>query len=465
MKRPIVASALAALVALFVTLVTPVPAFAHAHLKKTSPAAGARLTAAPTQLVLTFSEAPALPVSALRLLGPDSVQVALGTLTHDAGALTMTAPITGALKAGRYTVQWQAAGDDGHVQHGSFQFVIADGATGIAAAAAVAPAATMSDSAGVALQPAGMDPSSALYVVIRWMQFAALLLVIGAVAFRWWVLPRAGLALDEATRLALSTGAATSGMRGAWLLVLSTLARLAAQVATMHALPGTAPSLGALLTGTAWGHGWLLEVVALVVVIAAFQRARDHAGSTGAWQAAATATVALAYVPAMSGHAIADRTFAPFTLLLDGIHVLAGGVWLGTLAVILVVGIPVAIRATDTVKSGESVARIVNAFSPLALTCAAVLVFTGIVAARVHVASWAAFTSTSYGRALLVKLALVVLLVAVASWNWRRVKPALETDGPARLARLGRTEVSIALVVLLVTAVLVALPTPFELTR
>ena len=423
--------------ALIALLLVPAPAFAHAHLKKTSPAAGARLTAVPTQLVLTFSEAPALAVSVLRLLGPDSAPVALGTLTHDAGPLTITSRITGALKAGRYTVEWQTAGDDGHVQHGSFTFTIAEGATGIAATASTPSRDTSatrtfatvpgSMTVSVPFEPpvsaaesavrrgdtgaGGFGASSVLYVVIRWVQFAALLLVIGAVAFRWWVLPRGAAGLGESTRLLLSASAATAGLRGAWLLALSTLARLAAQIATMHALPGASPSVSGLLTGTAWGHGWLLEVVALVVVIAALRRGRHDGASTGAWQAAATATVALAYVPAMSGHAIADRTFAPFTLLLDGVHVLAGGAWLGTLAVLLVVGIPVAWRTAGTdprngarrilphgmpdPAASDAVSRMVNAFSPLALTCAAILVFTGIVAARVHVASWAAFTDTS----------------------------------------------------------------------
>jgi copper transport protein len=109
----------------------------------------------------------------------------------------------------------------------------------------------------------------------------------------------------------------------------------------------------------------------------------------------------------------------------------------------------------------------VNAFSPLALSCAGILVFTGIVAARLHVASWAAFTTTSYGRTLLVKLAVVVLLVLVAAFNWRRVRPALATDAaaPARLRRSGTLELTLGIIVLAVTAVLVALPTPAELVR
>lgn len=469
------ACALGVLLALFLL---PATAYAHAHVRSTSPASGARLTAAPTQLVLTFSEAPALAVSALRLVGPDSSHVTLGDLTHGGGANTLTARINGALRAGRYTVLWQTAGDDGHMQHGSFQFTIADGAAGLAPVASVAdstaaqaPAAPVAGSASrdagsITPTSASMDVSSPVYVVIRWVQFAALLLVIGAVAFRWWVLPRAGVALGDASRLALSTGAATSGLRGAWLLALTGFARLAAQLATMRTAStlGSAPSFGGMVLGTPWGDGWLLEIIALAVSFAALRAARRDAARVLPWQAAAAAAAALAFVPALSGHAVADRTFAPFTLLFDGVHVLAAGAWLGTLAVLLGVGLGTVARAADT-NARDVIARMVNAFSPLALTCAAVLVFTGVVAARVHVASWAAFTGTAYGRTLLVKLALVLLLVLVGAWNWRRVKPTLASTGPAPLARSARVELLVALAILLATAILVALPTPVDLAR
>ncbi|HEX6597825.1 MAG TPA: copper resistance CopC family protein, partial [Gemmatimonadaceae bacterium] len=206
LRTPIRRSLLCALSALLLLAAWPAPALAHAHLQRATPAAGARLTAVPRELVLTFSEPPTLGMSALRLLGPDSTAIALGTLGHSGGARTLSAAITGRLVAGKYTVVWQTAGDDGHVQHGSYTFVIAEGAEGLAAAAATdtirrdstlgpttgasAPAAR--DSVAAPLEPNGFDVSSPAYVAIRWLQFASLLALIGAVAFRWWILPRVG---------------------------------------------------------------------------------------------------------------------------------------------------------------------------------------------------------------------------------------------------------------------------------
>jgi copper transport protein len=482
LRTPIRRSLLCALSALLLLAAWPAPALAHAHLQRATPAAGARLTAVPRELVLTFSEPPTLGMSALRLLGPDSTAIALGTLGHSGGARTLSAAITGRLVAGKYTVVWQTAGDDGHVQHGSYTFVVAEGAEGLAVAAATdtigrdstlgpttgasAPAAR--DSVAAPLEPNGFDVSSPAYVAIRWLQFASLLVLIGAVAFRWWILPRVGVTVAEPTRRELSYGAAGAGLWGAWFLAVSALARLAAQLATMStSATARLVSLSGMMLGTPWGHGWLLEIVALAFVVAGLRAVRREATLVLPWRITAAATVALAFVPALSGHAIADRAFAPFTVLFDGAHVLAAGMWLGTLLVMLVIGVPVALRAASGGRT-ESLATMVNAFSPLALASAGVLVFSGIVAARVHVASWAAFTATAYGRTLLIKLAVVALLVLVGMFNWRRVRPALASSDERASERLRHSatfELVLAALVLAVTAVLVALPTPVDLAR
>lgn len=472
-------TALVAILALLALPALPAPALAHAHLQGTKPASGATVNVAPTQLVLTFSEAPALAVSTLRLIGPDSALVVLGPATHDGGVRTLTANVVGPLVAGRYTVEWQTAGDDGHVQRGSYHFVIAAGASGLAAPrgevggegarTARVPAAAVLDSAVAPINLAGFDASSPVYVIIRWVQFASLLLVIGAVAFRSWVFPRAAAALGEPERIALASAAASAGSWGAWLLAESAIARLLAQAATLHGARHMTDLvvLGPMLAGTIWGHTWILQIVAAIVAIIAFRSARHEATSRAAWRVAAVAAVALALVPAFSGHAVATPNQPLVAVIADTFHVLGAGAWLGTLTVMLAAGLPLMRRASADGRTG-ALSAMVNAFSPLALGCAALVVFTGVIAARHHLGSWAAFTSTSYGETLLVKLAVVLLLVGVGAWNWRRVRPSLAPGDDAdlrRIRRSGTAEATLALVILLVTAVLVALPTPMDTVR
>jgi copper transport protein len=467
-------------VALLALVALPAPALAHAHLTGTKPAANARLMVAPRQLVLTFSESPALAMSSLRLVGPDSAVIALGAVTHDAGVRTLSASIVGPLAAGRYTVEWQTAGDDGHVQHGSYQFVIAEDASGLAPPptavtttqrgdSARLPDVSVLDSAVGPMNATSFDASSPIYVVIRWVQFVALLLLIGAVAFHSWILPRAGAALADATRQELGARAASVGSWGAWLLAASAVARLLAQGATLHGANHMADPvvLGPMITRTIWGHAWMLEIIAVIVAIVCLHLARRQSASPLPWRVATVVVFALALVPALSGHAVATPEQAGIAVIADAMHVLGAGAWLGSLAVIVVAGLPVMTRESAAGRT-SALSAVVNSFSSFALGCAALVVLTGVIAARYHLGSWAAFTTTSYGETLLVKLAVVFVLLCIAAWNWQRVRPSLARGEPGDVRRIrgtAGTETGVAIVVLLITAILVALPTPVDVVR
>jgi methionine-rich copper-binding protein CopC len=100
-------------------------ALAHAHLKTADPAEGARVANAPAALSLTFSEALEAKLSGVTLKGPDSKTVKTGTLTLDPNdKRAMRVPLDGALRPGKYTVQWRALSKDGHSTHGSYDFTV-----------------------------------------------------------------------------------------------------------------------------------------------------------------------------------------------------------------------------------------------------------------------------------------------------------------------------------------------------
>jgi copper transport protein len=134
-------------------------------------------------------------------------------------------------------------------------------------------------------------------------------------------------------------------------------------------------------------------------------------------------------------------------------------VWLGTLAAMLAVGIPAAFSAAE--GSAAAVAAMVRAFSPMALAGAVAVGLTGVVNVLFQLNAVSDVWSTGYGRALLVKLALLGGVAALGFYNWRRVLPTLgDDDATHRLRRSARAELGLGFLVLLVTAVLVALPTP-----
>jgi putative copper export protein len=301
---------------------------------------------------------------------------------------------------------------------------------------------------------------SPVYVLVRWVEFLALLVVVGTAAFQATVLGvRRSLWSSRASlRVAAHRRSAAIGLGASLALVLTALVRLYAQSYAIH---GAANALEAsrivvMLTRTAWGWGWLLQISAAFVAVAGYRVARGQ-GARG-WRIATAAAVALSFTPALAGHAVAAERLTALAVLTDGVHVLGAAGWLGSLLVMVTAGIGSAV-AVEGKSSGPAVAELVNAFSPTALTFAALALLTGLVSAWLNLGSLSALWTSRYGQVLLVKLAALSVVAGTGAYNWLRVRPALgEVAGTNRLRRSASAELAAGVIVLFVTAVLVATP-------
>ena len=107
------------------------------------------------------------------------------------------------------------------------------------------------------------------------------------------------------------------------------------------------------------------------------------------------------------------------------------------------------------------VQRMVNGFSPLALSAFGLLAVMGVITAWRHLKRLDALWTTPYGWALCAKLVVVAGVLALGAWNWRRQKPQLGTEaGAVALRRSATWELVVASVVLVITSILVSLPSP-----
>jgi putative copper export protein/methionine-rich copper-binding protein CopC len=447
----------------------PGQAFAHGALRSASPGDGDRLAVAPGELRLTFTEAVELDFARLALRGPAGT-VELGPLAlHPDSPTVLIGSIRGPLTAGTYTVNWQVAGADGHPVRGEYTFVIAPGAAGLAPAVA-GPTAPGQDPPpaehhGAVTFPTGSDfgAESPLYAAVRWLTFLGLLIVIGVVAFRLLVLWLMCRKWDPAGRAIVGVAASRAAKVGLGALALLGLALVLRLYAQSYALHGGAQALdpgliGTLVSRTIWGWGWLLQAAGNVVALAGLSLARKD--SRAGWATAAVGVVMLAFTPGLSGHAAAAPEFAALAILTDALHVLGAGGWLGSLLLVVVVGIPVALQRTDGDR-GETVAALINAFSPTALFFAGTVVATGVFAAWLQLGTVPALWQSAYGRTLLIKLAVLSVVFGTGAYNWLKVKPALGSEIAAgRLRRSAALELVVGVVVLAITAVLVATATP-----
>lgn len=465
----------------------------HGALRRSTPAKGTVLRRVPRELRLTFTEPVERAVARLTLAHANGQLVALGSITVPPDSSTqLIAEVQGAITAGRYTVNWQVSGTDGHPVRGDFTFDVAPGADG-----ALAPGASINaDSASRPdREPTGVDTASAgvmagptshtnmahhdttsfpvsedtfdvegpAYVAIRWFTYLAVLGLIGAVAFRFAVLGRvarngetaADIFMPSAKKASASAGVVASG------LVLAAAAlRLVAQTAAMHgSIDGVQPTaMLPMISETTWGIGWLLLVSSGVIGLVGFLGARRH--EPWGWRTAAGASALAALALALSGHAVAVPRWQGVAVTADALHVLGAGGWLGSLGVLLIAGVTAARRLEPGLRD-PAVAALVRAFSPTALVAAALVSGTGLIAAWLHVGTPSALWSSQYGRLLLLKVAVVALVALTGAYNWRRVLPMLgQETGIRRLQRSASVEVAIAVVVLIITAILVATSPP-----
>ena len=148
--------------------------------------------------------------------------------------------------------------------------------------------------------------------------------------------------------------------------------------------------------------------------------------------------------------------------LSNPLHVLAGGLWIGTLFVMLVAGISVVLSnevARD--QRGRIISDMVHSFSPLALSVTPFLVLFGVIIAWTHLHVLSNLWLSPYGQTLIVKLCLVALVFTLGAWNWRRQRPTLGSEAAALAIRRSATmEVAVAALVLAATAVLLSIPAP-----
>ena len=222
----------------------------------------------------------------------------------------------------------------------------------------------------------------------------------------------------------------------AWALValVSGLAQLSLQTALFEGRATAlleAPALARVLFETQVGRVWLVRH-SVLVLLSAFLLVDLRVARRADWRAARGEAVllgAVALVPiAASGHAAAVEPGTAVAIAVDGVHLLAAGVWAGEL-------LPLALllRAAGRDEGADTRPYAVLAarrFSRCALAAIVALALSGTANAASQVGSVAGLVGTPYGRLLLLKLGLLVPLLGLAGVNRAVHLPRLSDDGP-----------------------------------
>ena len=420
--RHLARGALFAAAALLVAAALPASVAAHARLRATVPAAGATLGTAPAGVTLTFSEKPDLRLTSIKVLDGSGTDHAAGPVEAAPDPpLSVRVPI-GDLPDGGYTVSWRAVSAvDGHISAGSFVFGVG------------APPPTSSPGTAV---PEVAESGSPPAIGARWILYVGLLLLIGAA----WV----ALAVARGPRSDLLAMAAVG-----WVLTaIGSVGVVAVQWietgAPLETLPATSLGIAALLRVGALG------LVALVLAgLAAVPRL---AGARG-WVAVGVAAAVTLLVDVVTGHAAAEPTWFAQVPAQWG-HGLGASAWLGGLGGLLVV-----LRTTPP-EERLSTARRYSGWAAVAL---AVVAVTGAARAFAAVGTLDNLVKTDYGRVVLAKAGLLLVLAALGATNRYWILRAAARVSRL-LPRIASAELGIAAAVLGLSAMLVNLSPPAAAT-
>lgn len=453
---------LIALLAAVALLALPALAQAHAQLERTSPGRDALVAKQPALVAFTFSEPVSGTAGAVRVFNARGERVDEGDAQNPGGRpRSIGVGLRPGLADGTYTATYRVVSADGHIVSGGSSFSV--GRRGGPAGATVGDL--------LAGQRTGAVTENA-FVVVRAVQFGAIAVGTGALLFLLLVWlgalsavagpaspwPEAADGARRRLRLLVLSAAGAGAVSAVLGVVLE--AATAAGVSFWSAVDSTI--LGDVLDtrfGTFWAIAAGLWVVAgAVAALAGLRRG-------GALVVLSVPLVLLLALPGMAGHSSVQ---SPVWLLLPAniLHVAAMAAWAGGL-VALLVAVPAATRRLEPPDRTRLLAATLARFSPLALLSVIVLLATGIAQSLVEIDAWSELLDTAFGRAVLIKFVLLLVLVGLGAVNRRRTVPRLralaaEHDPPGQagveLRRTLRAEVLLVAVVIAVTGALAGYP-------
>jgi copper transport protein len=367
-------------------------AAAHANLVSTSPRDGGTVGTAPTEVRVRFDDRVSVgPGNAV--VDSTGQSVLAGRPRLAKGGRELLLPLK-QVSNGDYSARWGIVSDDGHLESGVLAFRVGSGASGAAPPTSTLQAETT--------RPGAAD------VLARWLYLGGILVAGGTALFSLFV--SGGSRRRTATTFALALIPVV--FAAAWLL---------------HTTHGGS---------TRFGH---VTQVALVVAAAGALAAALSLTYPRLHTAALAASLALLSAPPLSGHALDAGETRPLSLTLDLVHVAAAAFWIGGLLQLALL-----LRGGD---DGGAARR----FSRLARPVVALLALAGAGRAVEELTAISQLWSTGYGREILIKSALLVVLVALARVSRGRL------GSPARLLESVSAELIVLAVVVAAAGLLTAL--------
>src|SRR6266487_6064436 len=406
-------------------LFPPPAALASSFVVGSDPVDGSTISVPPTRVRIFFNT-PISSASIANVYFGIDYQVMNAGRSHVASnnPQELDTPLLTQLPEGSYTVRWTAiSATDGHATHGVIGFNIGHSSTGLPGQVILGPSTS------------NILPQLSLLGILAiawdWLVMAALALWIGILVMESVVLAdgKKSLPLQWLCLTALITGE-----------IINLILRTALFTQTSNTSGIDPATLRELIVDTTYGHLWLVRIalIGMALVFLWWTTRSTRRQSIGMRNSASTRTrgktrytfvlLTLACLILLTLALSEDVTQLAqahvSAVILDWLFLVAQGVWFGGAAYVGFVLLPL-LPTFEPELHARSLVTLIQRYTPLIAGSIGVLLVSGIFLAETSLSSVQQFFTDPFGRALLVKIMLVAIMLLVSAYTLFILTPQL----------------------------------------
>ncbi len=445
----------ATLIALMLLISVRGGAEAHAFLERSDPLENAVVPSVPADARLWFTEPIERQYAHAQLFDVrgQRIETPAAAVDPDDSKL-MVLPLPSDLQVGTYTISWQnISAADGHPADGLLTFTIGS-----------------QQDVEIAAPPKTPDfggPPTYVEAIGRWLSLLGATSMLGILVTGFWVVEPSIGGLTAASRRKIGAALRTLLLASIVVTLVGAAIVFVDQLLTVEAeISGGA--ITRLIIESEFGRLWLIRVELPIVLGAHVLVRRSWILISG--RASRIVSISLATGTLMSfalgSHAAGLERGRGAAVLADLFHMLAASLWVGGLLA-LTVAVFMIMRMHPADLRRQFLVMAIPRFSTLGIVSVVILSGTGLYAAWLQVGNLYGLTETDYGRTLLIKLVLVAGMLVLGAVNLFviQVRVRRNVEDGSGLRRTVAVEATFGVAVLLLTGILISLPTARSVTE
>ncbi len=433
-------SILIVLLCMYVVILFPKDASAHAFIVDSNPTENEVLSTTPEKFYLQFNESIQSGFHSIVVLDSSGTKVPLenAEINKENNTIIET-NIKENLPNGLYTLQWKAVSADGHPVQGVIPFSIGT---------------SQNKASDVKAVTSSYMPKADL-LFIRWLLYTSFALYIGGMIFNLFIVKTKQVEVYKpiTSKSDRVIWFASLGMFVSLLLNFPLQTRIDAGVSWLEAFNPNL--LNVTLNQTSFGTIWFIQMLCVVGLLVAVYigKRRGSLTSYKYWILSVVFFVAILVAKSLTSHAAASN-YKIIAIPLDFLHLLAASIWIGSL-IYIAIFLPISRKAQMKDHEKELYWHSIHRFSSIAFIATAVLLLTGIYGGLAYIPTLHSFIHTYYGKALIGKIILFVIMLIFGAIHFFKSKK----HGNKALTRSIYFEFGIGVIVMILAALLTNLPT------